>query len=57
MTVRNLEFLFHPKSIAVVAEPDEPGNYAEVVLRNLAAAGFAGPVASVAELIGFSAVC
>jgi acetyltransferase len=48
MTVRNLEFLFHPKSIAVVAEPDEPGNYAAVVLRNLAAAGFAGPVASIA---------
>ena len=48
MTVRNLEFLFRPKSIAVVAEPDEPGNYAEVVLRNLAAGGFAGPVASVA---------
>jgi acetyltransferase len=48
MTVRNLEFLFHPKSIAVVAEPDEPGNYAAVVLRNLAAGGFAGAVASVA---------
>ncbi len=48
MTVRNLEFLFRPKSIAVVAEPDEPGNYAGVVLRNLAAGGFAGPVASVA---------
>ena len=48
MTVRNLEFLFRPTSIAVVAEPDEPGNYADVVLRNLAAGGFAGAVASVA---------
>jgi acetyltransferase len=48
MTVRNLEFLFHPKSVAVVSEPDEPGRYAEVVLRNLAAGGFAGPIISVA---------
>ncbi|MDP1635726.1 MAG: CoA-binding protein, partial [Gallionellaceae bacterium] len=48
MTVRNLEFLFHPKSVAVVSEPDEPGRYAEVVLRNLAAGGFAGPIIAVA---------
>ncbi len=48
MTVRNLEFLFRPKSVAVVSEPDEPGRYAEVVLRNLAAGGFAGPIISVA---------
>ena len=47
MTVRNLEFLFHPKSIAVVAEPDEPSRYSEVVLRNLAAGGFSGAVISV----------
>jgi len=48
MTVRNLEFLFRPKSVAVVSEPDEPGRYAEVVLRNLAAGGFSGPIVSVA---------
>jgi len=48
MTVRNLEFLFHPRSIAVVAEPDVPGKYAEVVLRNLAEGGFDGPIVSVA---------
>jgi|LakMenEpi03Aug12_release.lakeMendotaPanAssembly.Ray.scaffolds.fasta_scaffold30207_6 acetyltransferase len=48
MTVRNLEFLFRPKSVAVVSEPDEPGRYAEVVLRNLAAGGFSGPIISVA---------
>ena len=47
MTVRNLEFLFSPKSIAVVAEPAEQGCYAEVVLRNLAAGGFSGPVTQV----------
>jgi len=48
MTVRNLEFLFRPKSVAVVAEPERPNPYAEVVLRNLAAGGFAGPVMSIA---------
>lgn len=48
MTVRNLEFLFRPQSVAVVAEPDEASRYAEVVLRNLAAGGFAGPVIAVA---------
>jgi acetyltransferase len=47
MTVRNLEFLFHPRSVAVVAEPDEPSRYAEVVIANLVAGGFAGPVVSV----------
>ncbi|MBK7767900.1 MAG: acetate--CoA ligase family protein [Sulfuritalea sp.] len=47
MTVRNLEFLFHPKSIAVVADPDEPSRYAEVVLRNLAAGGFSGQIMSI----------
>ncbi|OHC69522.1 MAG: hypothetical protein A3H93_15445 [Rhodocyclales bacterium RIFCSPLOWO2_02_FULL_63_24] len=48
MTVRNLEFLFRPQSVAVVAEPDQASRYAEVVLRNLAAGGFAGPVITVA---------
>jgi len=44
MTVRNLEFLFRPKSVAVVSEPDETSRYAEVLLRNLTGGGFAGPV-------------
>jgi len=48
MTARNLEFLFRPEAVAVVAEPDEPSRYAEVVLRNLAAGGFAAPIVSVA---------
>ncbi|NJD25161.1 MAG: GNAT family N-acetyltransferase [Betaproteobacteria bacterium] len=47
MTVRNLEFLFRPRSVAVVSEPDEPSRYAEVVERNLAAGGFSGPVVPV----------
>jgi len=48
MTVRNLEFLFHPRSVAVVAEAAEQGCYADVVLRNLAAGGFSGTVTPVA---------
>ena len=47
MTVRNLEFLFHPRSVAVVAEPAEQACYAKVVLRNLEAGGFSGPVIQV----------
>ena len=40
MTVRNLEFLFRPRSVVVVAEPETPNPYAEVAgqeLRQLAA--------------------
>ena len=48
MTVRNLEYFFRPKSVAVVSESDESVRYAEIVLANLAAGGFAGPVLRVA---------
>ena len=44
MTVRNLDFLFHPRSVAVVAEGNQPGCYAEVVLRNLEGGGYKGPI-------------
>ena len=44
MTVRNLDFLFHPRSIAVVAEGGLPGCYADVVMRNLEGGGFKGPI-------------
>ncbi len=40
MTVRNLEYLFRPTSVAVVFEPDEASRYAEVMLGNLAAGGY-----------------
>jgi acetyltransferase len=46
MTARNLEFLFRPNSVAVIAEPDEPSRYAEVVWRHLTTAGFSGPLMS-----------
>ena len=44
MTVRNLDFLFRPRSVAVVAEGDQPGCYADVVLRNLEGGGFKGTI-------------
>ena len=44
MTSRNLEYLFRPKSVAVIAEPGEPGCYPEVALLNLGAGGFHGTV-------------
>ncbi len=36
--------LLAPRSVAVVGANDRPGSYADTVLRNLATAGFAGPV-------------
>jgi acetyltransferase len=44
MTVRNLDYLFRPRSVAVVAEGGQPGCYADVVERNLADGGFKGPL-------------
>lgn len=44
MTIRNLEFLFRPRSVAVIAEPGEPGYYPELVHRNLAAGKFGGRI-------------
>lgn len=36
--------LLRPRSVAVVGANDRPGSYGDVIFRNLAAAGFAGPV-------------
>lgn len=44
MSVLNLERLFHPRSIALVGATDRPGAVGRVVLDNLRAGGFAGPV-------------
>ncbi|MGB0128149.1 MAG: bifunctional acetate--CoA ligase family protein/GNAT family N-acetyltransferase [Rhodocyclaceae bacterium] len=48
MTVRNLEYLFHPRSVAVVGASDAPGGYGTLVLNNLAAGGFSGLIQPVA---------
>ncbi len=44
MSVRNLEALFAPASVAVVGVADRPDNVGRVVLRNLEAGGFKGPL-------------
>lgn len=44
MSVRNLEFLFRPASVALIGASDREGSVGAVVLRNLKEGGFRGPV-------------
>ncbi|MGE5089456.1 MAG: GNAT family N-acetyltransferase [Candidatus Levyibacteriota bacterium] len=44
MSVRNLERLFRPRSVALIGASDRPGSIGAVVMRNLLASGFAGPI-------------
>src|SRR5262245_31213363 len=44
MTVRNLDYLFRPRSIAMIGASDRPQSVGATVTRNLLGAGFDGPV-------------
>ncbi len=44
MSVRNLQPLLAPRSIAVFGASERPGSLGAAVMRNLLAGGFAGPV-------------
>ena len=44
MSVRNLDHLFRPKSIALIGASDRPRSVGATVMRNLLEGGFAGPV-------------
>ncbi|OGB10808.1 MAG: GNAT family N-acetyltransferase [Burkholderiales bacterium RIFCSPHIGHO2_12_FULL_61_11] len=44
MSVRNLEHLFQPKSVAVIGASDRPQSIGATVMRNLIEGGFAGPI-------------
>lgn len=44
MTVRNLQYLFDPKSVAVVGASNRPHSVGSVVMKNLLGAGFKGAV-------------
>ncbi|MBI5907197.1 MAG: CoA-binding protein, partial [Burkholderiales bacterium] len=44
MSVRNLEALFQPASVALIGASDREGSLGSVVLRNLKLGGFKGPV-------------
>ncbi len=59
MTIRNLDSLFRPRSVALIGASDRPGSIGAMVLRNLREGGFKGPVYPVnpkhAELQGLTA--
>ena len=44
MSVRNLEAMFRPASVALIGASDRPGSIGNVVLRNIKQGGFRGPV-------------
>ena len=44
MTIRNLEYLFKPRSIAVIGRSKQAGSADAAVQFNLIDAGFKGPV-------------
>ncbi len=44
MSVRNLQSMFRPRSIAVIGASDRPGSVGNVVLRNVRSGGLTGPV-------------
>jgi acetyltransferase len=44
MSIRNLDKLFAPASVAVIGASERPGSIGSVLTRNLAAGGFKGPV-------------
>jgi acetyltransferase len=44
MTVRNLQYLFTPKSLAVIGASDIPGSLGAVLMDNLLKGGFSGSI-------------
>jgi acetyltransferase len=44
MSVRNLEFLFQPRSVAIIGASDREGSIGSVVLANVKRGGFKGPI-------------
>src|SRR6516164_5061498 len=44
MSVRNLDKLFNPKSVALIGASPRPGSVGAVIARNLRRAGFVGEV-------------
>jgi len=49
MSVTNLEYLFKPKSVAVIGATNEKQNAGNIVMRNIMAGGFMGPVMPVSD--------
>ena len=47
MTIRNLDAVFRPRSVAVIGASERAGSIGRIVLENLANAGFAGEIFAV----------
>ncbi|MGE5526777.1 MAG: GNAT family N-acetyltransferase [Rhodospirillaceae bacterium] len=47
MSVRNLELMFRPKSVAVIGASDRPHSVGSMVMRNLLAGGYSGAIVPV----------
>lgn len=47
MTIRNLDYLFRPRSVATIIDSEFPGQYAEVLQRNLHGSPFEGTLMQV----------
>ena len=44
MTIKNLEFVFRPKSVALIGASDRPSSIGAVLANNLYLGGFDGPI-------------
>src|SRR6266545_665605 len=44
MSIRNLDHLLHPKSIAVIGASERPHSVGATVIQNLVKGGFTGPI-------------
>ena len=47
MSVRNLEYLFRPRSIVVIGASDRESSVGAMVIRNVSSGGFSGPIYAV----------
>ena len=47
MTIRNLEAVFAPRSVAVIGATERPASVGRVLMENLTSAGFDGPIVPV----------
>lgn len=52
MTIRNLNFMFNPSSIALVSASQDPGSIGAVLAHNLVSAGFRGDIFSISPIAG-----
>ncbi|MCG3136807.1 MAG: Protein lysine acetyltransferase Pat [Phycisphaerae bacterium] len=44
MSIRNLEWMMRPTSVAVIGPSNKPGNIGGIILRNMLRGGFNGPI-------------